>query len=104
MSSAGRFGFKCDNLFSIGKMREGLRLRRLVGPPFGKKFLLEQEQVFKDCTKRMMERINELRILNDNKVDLLLEGKNYAMDVVSILLDRDDKAEFYSGIFVRRVL
>lgn len=50
----GRLGFNADNLFSTTKATDGVRLRRLVGPPFAKKFLRDQEQIFKDCTKRAM--------------------------------------------------
>jgi len=99
MSSAGRLGFKVDNLFSTTKAREGMRLRRLVGPPFAKKFLQEQEEIFKDCAKRMIEKVKVMIGSGHNKVDLLLEYKNYAMDVVSIssCLTRIMLAEFSFG-------
>lgn len=83
ISPAGRLGFNTDNLFSTTKAREGMRLRRLIGPPFAKKFLLDQEQIFKECTKRAIEKIKRLAERNDNKVEMLIEFKNYAMDVVS---------------------
>lgn len=84
MSSAGRLGFNADNLFSTTNARAGMRLRRLVGPPFAKKFLQDQEQIFKECTKRAIEKIKRLAERNDNKVETLIEFKNYAMDVVSM--------------------
>ena len=84
MSAAGRLGFNADNLFSTTTAREGMRLRRLVGPPFAKRFLQDQEDIFKDCAKRALKKIKQLSELNDNKVEMLIEYKNYAMDVVSI--------------------
>jgi len=58
-------------------------MRRLVGAPFAKKFLLDQEQLFKDCTKRMLQRIGE----KDSRVDMLEESKKYALDILSLSLD-----------------
>jgi hypothetical protein len=84
VSAGARFGFNADNILSTSNSRDALQIRRLVGPPYAKKFLLDQEWIFKDCTKRMIERLNQLRETNDNKVDLVTEYKNYAMDVVSM--------------------
>jgi cytochrome P450 len=72
-----------NNVLSIQTARESQRMRRLVGPPFAKKFLLDQEQLFKDITKRMIERINKLRKEQDDKVEVLIEYKNYALDLLS---------------------
>lgn len=60
-------------------------MRRLVGAPFAKKFLLDQEHLFKDCTKRMTERISKL-CEGDPRVDVLVEYKNYALDILSTSL------------------
>jgi len=79
---AVRGGLKVDNVLSVSSAKESQRMRRLVGPPFAKKFLLDQEHIFKDCTKRMIERI---RVLSerDTRVDVLIEYKNYAFDILS---------------------
>lgn len=81
---AVRGGLKVDNVLSIQTARESQRMRRLVGAPFAKKFLLDQEQLFRDCTQRMIERIDKLRGEQDNKVDVWIEYKNYALDILSI--------------------
>lgn len=86
MSLGGRFGFNKDNLFSMSNSGESLRIRRLVGPPYAKKFLLDQEWIFKDCTKKLIKRLNQLRETNGNKVDVLVEYKKYALGAVSITL------------------
>ena len=79
-----RAGMPVDNIVSIASARESKRIRRLVGPPFAKKFLADQEEVFKNCTKRVLEKIDNLRIKNDNKVDMFQVFKEYALDVISI--------------------
>lgn len=85
-----RFGLKGDNLVSIQNAREGLRMRRLMGPPFARKFLLDQENIFKDCTKRMIDGVNRLRVMNDNLVDMAIEFKKYTLDVMSMIPYRVD--------------
>jgi len=80
---AVRGGLKVDNVLSISTSKESQRMRRLVGPPFAKKFLLDQEQVFKDCTKRMIQRIKSLSE-HDTRIDVLVEYQNYALDVLSM--------------------
>jgi cytochrome P450 len=106
MSSVGRLGFNADNLFSTTKAKDGVRLRRLVGPPFAKKFLQDQEQIFKDCAKRAMEKMKRLAETNDDKVDVLMEYKNYTMDVVSMFVISKKELIcsriFVWGIFQRR--
>jgi hypothetical protein len=79
-----RANMPVDNIVSIASARESKRIRRLVGPPFAKKFLADQEEVFKNCTKRVFEKIDNLRIKNDNKVDMFQMFKEYALDVISI--------------------
>lgn len=88
MSLGARFGFNMDNLFSLSNSGESLRIRRLVGPPFAKKFLLDQEWIFKDSTKKLIKRLNQLRETNGNKVDVLVEYKKYALDTISMILTR----------------
>ena len=82
---AVRGGLKVDNVLSVSSAKESQRMRRLVGPPFAKKFLLDQEHIFKDCTKRMIERIKVLSE-HDSRVDVLVEYKNYAFDILSLPL------------------
>jgi cytochrome P450 len=78
-----RFGMKGDNLVSTQNARAGLRLRRLMGPPFARKFLLDQESIFKNCTKRMIERLTQLRAIADDAVDMATEFKKFTLDVTS---------------------
>jgi hypothetical protein len=78
-----RIGWKVDNLVSIASPLESRRVRRLMGPPFAKKFLSDQVQIFKDCTKTLLTKIDKLREENDNKVDVLHEYKTYALDILS---------------------
>jgi cytochrome P450 len=79
---AVRGGLNVDNVLSISGAKESQRMRRLVGAPFAKKFLLDQEHLFKDCTKRMIQRISKL-CEDDPRVDVLVEYKNYALDILS---------------------
>lgn len=74
-----------DNIVSIASARESKRIRRLVGPSFAKKFLADQEEVFKSCIKVCSRKsIPNLRIKNDNKFDIFQVFKEYALDVISI--------------------
>jgi len=82
---AVRGGLNVDNVLSISGPKASQRMRRLVGAPFAKKFLFDQEHVFKDCTKRMTERISKL-CEGDPRVDVLVEYKNYALDILSTSL------------------
>jgi hypothetical protein len=78
-----RIGMKVDNLVSMASPAESKRVRRLMGPPFAKKFLSDQVQIFKDCTKTLLAKIEKLRMENHNKVDVLHEYKTYALDILS---------------------
>ena len=81
-----RIGMKVDNIISTSSAEESKRLRRLMGPPFAKKFVVDQGQIFKDSARRFLDQIEKLRIENDNKVDVLHEYKTYALDLISIVL------------------
>lgn len=81
-----RSGMNADNVLSIADARNGLRMRRLVGAPFAKKFLLDQEHLFKDCTKRMIENLERLRASQDGKVDVSPQFKKYAFDIISFMV------------------
>ena len=83
-----RLGMDVDNLVSIANSREGLRMRRLMGPPFARKFLLDPEYLFKECTKRRIEVIKKLTSENDGVIDINRQHKLFALDIISI--------EFYS--------
>jgi hypothetical protein len=74
---------KVDNLVSMASALESRRLRRLMGPPFAKKFLCDQVQIFKDSTKTLLARIEKTRDENNNKVDIFQEYKMYALDILS---------------------
>ena len=80
---AVRGGLEVDNVLSIQTAKESQRMRRLVGPPFAKKFLLDQEQIFKNCTKTLIMKLERGRKENNNKVDVLLEFRDYAFDILS---------------------
>lgn len=85
---AVRGGIDVDNVLSIQTAKESQRMRRLVGPPFAKKFLLDQEQIFKTCTKTLITNLERRRKENDNKVNVFVEFKKYAFDILSSLIKR----------------
>jgi hypothetical protein len=74
---------KIDNILSLAHARDALRQRRLIGAPFAKKFLLEQEHIFKTCTKKMIEDLDRIRESNDNKVDANLQFMKYTFELIS---------------------
>lgn len=79
-----RCGMQVDNIVSIQKSREALRMRRLIGSPFSRKFLLDQEIIFKRCITRAIQNIDQLRVHNKGAVEVSKEFRKYALDVVSI--------------------
>lgn len=58
-------------------------MRRLIGTPFARKFLLDQEYIFKKCTKRMIEKVERI-METDGKVDAAKEFMNYSCDLLSL--------------------
>ena len=76
-----RGGLEADNVLSISGAREALRIRRLVGAPFAKKFLAEQEHIFKACTKKLIEKIEEDR--KSGPVDVARLFMEYSFDLLS---------------------
>jgi len=82
-SRLARMGMKCDNLVGIPTFREAMRMRRLMGAPFGRKFLLDQEHIFRSCVKSAIGRIDTLASGNDGAVDIHRQNKLYAFDVIS---------------------
>jgi hypothetical protein len=78
-----RCGMKVENVLSMAHARDALHQRRLIGTPFAKKFLLDQEHIFKKCTKTMIENLDRLRESNDGKVEVTLQFMKFAFDVIS---------------------
>jgi hypothetical protein len=81
-----RFGLEVDNLVTIPAPREGLRMRRLIGGPFSRKFLFDQEEIFKGSVKRFLDGLERSRGENDGGVEMLLGYRKYSLDVVSTAL------------------
>jgi hypothetical protein len=81
--SLARFGMKIENVLSMAHARDALRQRRLIGAPFAKKFLLDQEHIFKKCTIKMMENLDRICGSNDGKVDINLQFMKYTFDLIS---------------------
>ena len=81
--SSERWGLKVDNVVSMKEAKPALKMRRIMGKPFAKKFLQDQEEIFKEGTIKFLARIEELRKLSNDKVDIYAEFGNYAFDVLS---------------------
>jgi len=81
-----RFGLKADNIVSLPGPREALRMRRLIGQPFSRKFVLDQGDIFKACVKRLLDSLSE-KLHGDGSagVEILLEYRKYTLDVVSTI-------------------
>jgi hypothetical protein len=77
-----RCGMEIDNVLSMPRARDALRLRRLIGTPFAKKFLLDQEHIFKNCAKKMIDNLERLRAKDDNKVDVSFQFMQYSFDLL----------------------
>src|SRR5271154_5079661 len=43
-----RYGLKVDNVVSLKRAKDALRMRRIMGKPFAKKFLQDQEEIFRE--------------------------------------------------------
>lgn len=54
-----------------------------MGKPFAKKFLQDQEEIFKDGTIKFLNRIERIRKSSNDQVDIYGELGNYAFDVLS---------------------
>jgi hypothetical protein len=83
LAASERYRLKVDNVVSMKRAKDALRMRRIMGKPFAKKFLQDQEEIFKDGTIKFLDRIEELRNCQDGKVDIYAEFGNYAFDVLS---------------------
>jgi len=82
-----RHGLPADNVISISSARESRRMRRLIGPPFAKKFLIDQEHVLKECVKKVIMNVESLREINADKVDMMHQYKKYTLDALSTFLN-----------------
>jgi hypothetical protein len=66
--------------------KPALKMRRIMGKPFAKKFLQDQEEIFKDGTIKFLNRIETIREASNDQVDIYGELGNYAFDVLSEFL------------------
>ena len=79
---AGQGGeFREGNIASV-PMKEGLRIRKLMSAPFGRKYLLDQQAVFKGCVDKATDEIVRLGRDGDGVVDLYNVARLYAFAVV----------------------
>jgi len=83
LCQVAKVGMPVDNIVSMASPVESLRLRKLMGPPFAKKFLIDHAQIITEGIKTLFARIEELRKENDNKVDVFHEYTSYTLDVLS---------------------
>ena len=72
---------------AVVPMKEGLKMRRLMSAPFGRKYLLDQQFVFKSCVDKTMDEIVRLGAENGGVVDLYNVSRMYSFAVVGELSD-----------------
>lgn len=75
-----------DNIASVIEFRDAMRFRRLMGPPFTKKFIRDQEHLIRVCVQRMMNRLEALRVKNNGIVEAFEQFSEYAFDVLGTVL------------------
>ena len=73
--------FTEGNLAAV-PMKEGLKMRRLMSAPFGRKYLLDQQFVFKGCVDKTMDEIVRLGGENGGVVDLYDVTRMFSFAVV----------------------
>ena len=73
--------FTEGNLAAV-PMKEGLKMRRLMSAPFGRKYLLDQQFVFKGCVDKTMDEIVRLGGENEGVVDLYDVARKFSFSVV----------------------
>lgn len=83
LSKVARMGMKAENVVSTSDSRESVRLRRPMSHPFARKFLLDHEVIFKNCVNRTMNSLDGVTQGNECSMDMWLEYKKYALDVIS---------------------
>jgi len=81
LGKLARFGLDVENLVTLPGPREALRMRRLIGAPFSRKFLLDQRSIFMGCVQTLLESIDKS---SDDGVEVHMEFRKYTLDVVSI--------------------
>jgi hypothetical protein len=74
--------FTEGNIASL-RMKEGLRVRRLMSAPFGRKYLLDSQSIFKECVNNSLDEMLEMA-KDDGIVDFYYLSRLYAFEVVSI--------------------
>ena len=98
-----RFGTKIDNIASLAGGKENMWYRRVMSPPLARKFLLDQERIFKEGTKAILEKIEREREKNCGKVDLWPLFNEFTFGAISTylhILQWFIVAEFvYGGLF-----
>jgi cytochrome P450 len=83
-----RGGMPVDNIASVVEFRDAMRFRRLMGGPFTKKFIRDQEHLIRVCVQRMMDRLEKLRVENNGVVEVFDEFTEYAFDALSTFLGK----------------
>jgi hypothetical protein len=80
----GAFGgeFAEGNIGSLPP-KEAVKVRRLISPPFGRKFLQDQQHVFKNCVNKALKKISRMSE-DDGTLDYYYISKLYAFEVISI--------------------
>lgn len=79
-----RMGLPVDNILSEADAGKAARFRRLMGPPFARKFVFDFDEPAKVCTKRMIDKIEQLRKEQGGVVELFHEFTTYAFDALSL--------------------
>jgi hypothetical protein len=74
--------FADGNIGSL-RSREALKVRRLISAPFGRKFLLDQQNLFRECVNENIRRIERLVEDEGEVVDICSVTKLFAFDVLS---------------------
>jgi hypothetical protein len=83
LSKIIRGGLKAENVASASVARESVPLRRPLGTPFARKFLLDHEAIIKNCVDGTMKALDGVTQGNECVMDMWLEYKKLALDVVS---------------------
>jgi cytochrome P450 len=80
----GTFGgeFAEGNIGSLPP-QEAIKVRRLISPPFGRKFLQDQQHVFKECVNKALNKITRMSQDGEGVVDFYYIAKLYAFEVIS---------------------
>jgi cytochrome P450 len=96
LAASERWWLKVDNVVSMKRAKDALKMRRIMGKPFARKFLQDQEDIFKEGTIKFLDRVETLRKAHDCKVDIYAEFGNYAFDVLTEIV--------YGGYFKKAAI